>query len=62
MRTLTRLSPSDFATLVTLFEGAATHISRHGTVPEQAADLIRWAESPTGLGLDAVRRALESFR
>ena len=50
VRNLTRLTPSDMATLVTLLEGAATHVSRHGTVPEQAAELVRWAESPNGCG------------
>jgi hypothetical protein len=52
------LSPSDMAQLVTLVEGAASHVSRQGTVPEQAAELIRWAESSTGPGLDAIRAAL----
>jgi hypothetical protein len=31
-------------------------VSRYGTVPEQAAELVRWAESPTGPGLFAVER------
>jgi hypothetical protein len=62
VRTVSGLSPSDMALLVTLVEGAASHISRQGTVPEQAADLIRWAESPTGPGLEAIRRAIEDFR
>src|SRR5262249_11106766 len=46
------------AEFVTLIEGAARQIGRHGTVPEQAAELIRWAESSTGPGLEAIRRAL----
>jgi hypothetical protein len=62
VRAVSGLAPSDMATLLTLIEGAARHISRHGTVPEQAADLIRWAESSTGPGLKAIRRALEDFR
>jgi hypothetical protein len=45
-----------------LVEGAASHVSRHGTVPEQAAELIRWAESSTGPGLAAIREGLTSFR
>jgi hypothetical protein len=49
------------ALLVTLVEGAASHVSRHGTVPEQAAELFRWAESSTGPGLDVIREAL-NFR
>jgi hypothetical protein len=61
VQTLTQLSPSDLAKLVTLIKGAATHVGRHGTVPEQVADLIRWAESPTGPGLEAIREAFENF-
>jgi len=60
VRTLSRLDPSDMATLVTVIEGAA-HVSRHGTVPEQVAELVRWTESPTGPGLDAIREALEDL-
>jgi NB-ARC domain-containing protein len=54
--TLCRFTPADFATLVASFPGAASQVSRHGTVPEQAAELVRWAESPTGPGLPAVER------
>jgi hypothetical protein len=61
VRTLSGLSPGDMALLVTLVEGAASHVSRHGTVREQAAELIGWAESSTGPGLDAIREAL-NFR
>ncbi len=61
VRTVSGLAPSDMAMLLTLIEGAARHVSRHGTVPEQAAELIRWAESSTGPGLEAIRRALENF-
>src|SRR4051794_419730 len=45
---LNGLSPADLASLVTAIPGAATHISRHVTVPEQVAELFRWAESTTG--------------
>ena len=62
VRTISGFAPSDMAEFVTLIEGAARHIGRHGTVPEQAAELIRWAESSTGPGLEAIRRALENFR
>jgi hypothetical protein len=61
VRTITGLSPSNLARVVALIDGAATHISRYGTVPEQAADLIRWAESPAGPGLEAVQKALEQL-
>jgi hypothetical protein len=62
VRTVSGLSPSDMAQLVMMVEGAASHVSRHGTVPEQAAELIRWAESSTGPGLAAVEEALANFR
>jgi len=58
VRTVSGLSPGDMAQLVMMVEGAASHVSRHGTVAEQAAEFIRWVESPTGPGLDAVRNAL----
>ena len=58
VNTVSRLSPSDMALLVTLVVGAASHVSHGGTVYEQAAELIRWAESPTGPGLSAIREAL----
>jgi hypothetical protein len=61
VETLKQLDPSDFASVVTRIPGAARYVSRHGTVPEQAAELFRWAESPTGPGLDAIREAL-NFR
>ena len=61
VRNLTRLTPSDMATLVTLLEGAATHVSRHGTVPEQAAELVRWAESPNGCGDGPLFAALSAL-
>jgi hypothetical protein len=62
VRTVTGLSPGDMAKVLALIEGAAAQVGRYGTVSEQAADLIRWAESSTGPGLEAIRRALENFR
>ena len=62
VRTVTGLSPGDLAAVVTFIEGAAAQVGRHGTVSEQAADLIRWAESSNGPGLEAIQRALENFR
>jgi len=62
VRTVSKLSPGDMAMLVTLIEGASEHVGRHGTTSEQAADLIRWAESSKGPGLEAIQRALENFR
>jgi hypothetical protein len=62
VRTVTGLSPGDMAKLVALIEGASAQVSRHGTVAEQAGDLIRWAESSKGPGLDAIQRALDFFR
>jgi hypothetical protein len=61
VRTVSGLSPSDLAQLVMLVEGAASHVSRHGTVPEQVAELVRWAESPTGPGLGTIEEAAEGL-
>ena len=57
-----RAEPRRHGLLVAMIEGAASHVSRHGTVPEQAAELIRWAESSTGPGLAAIQEALANFR
>jgi hypothetical protein len=59
VRNLGRLAPADWALLVSAIEGAESRISRHGTVPEQVAELLRWAGSPTGPGLAAV---VEAYR
>jgi tetratricopeptide (TPR) repeat protein len=61
VKTLRALSPSDFDSFVASLENAATHISRHGTVPEKTAELIRWAESSTGPGLAAIQDAWANF-
>ena len=62
VRTLNDLTPADFATLIVMIPGAARQVSRQGTVPEQASELIRWAESSKGPGLGAVEEALGNFR
>ena len=62
VKTLGALSPSTFDLFVSSLENAAVHVGRRGSVPEQAAELIRWAESPTGPGLATIQEALESFR
>jgi hypothetical protein len=62
LRTISRLTPSDFDVLVASIDGAAAQISRQGTVPQQAAQLIGWAESPRGPGLIAIQQALEDSR
>ena len=59
VRTISGFDPGDMAMFLAMIEGAASHTSRHGTVREQAAELIRWAESSTGPGLEAIQRALE---
>jgi hypothetical protein len=59
---LCALVPADWARLVTMIPGAASHVSRQGTVAEQVAELVRWAESPTGPGLAAVEKAFEELR
>ena len=62
VREMSDLTPADFATLVTGIPRAASRVSRHGTVPEQVAELVRWAESPTGPGLAAVEEAYQELR
>ena len=62
VRDLSRLAPADWSTLVSGIEGAAAHISRQGTVAEQVAELIRWAESPTGPGSRRSRRPSRVLR
>jgi hypothetical protein len=59
VRDLSRLAPSDWEMLVASIEGAATHISRHGTIPEKVAELVRWADS--GPGLAAVEDAYKAL-
>src|SRR5262249_10100035 len=62
VRTVSGLSPSDFARVAVFIEGAAEQISHHGPVPEQAAELFRWVESSTGPGLEAVQRAVKQLK
>jgi hypothetical protein len=57
VRTVSGLSHNDLAQVVIMVEGAAPHVSRHGTVPEQTAYLFKWAESPAGPGLESIERA-----
>jgi tetratricopeptide (TPR) repeat protein len=59
---LMRWSPADFARVIALIENASIQVSRHGTVAEQAGELIRWADSPTGPGLRRVEEALNKVR
>ena len=61
VQTVVELSPSDLARVVVSIAGAAGHVSRHGSVPERAAELIHWAESSSGPGLEAIQKALEQF-
>ena len=62
VRDLGRLAPADWSILVSGIECAAAHISRQGTVAEQVAELIRWAESPTGPGLAAIEEAFKTLQ
>jgi hypothetical protein len=56
VRLLTGLDHADFAALVTAIPGAASHISRHGTITELAGELIRWARVPPVRGSWPSRR------
>ena len=62
VKTLTGLDPSDLSTVIALISGARNHVSRQGTVREQAGELIGWAESSTGPGLAAIEEALRALR
>ena len=62
VRELSGLAPADWATLVAAIPGAASHVSRHGTVAEQVAELVRWAESSTGPGLVTIEEAVKELR
>jgi len=63
---LKRLGPSDLSTLIAAIPGASGQVSRNGTGPEKVAELVGWAESSTGPGLQEVHRiaqqVLENFR
>jgi hypothetical protein len=61
VKTLAALSPTTFDTLIAAIPKAAQHISRQGTIPEKAAELIRWAESPPGCGLPVIEKTLRVF-
>ncbi|MGB2607824.1 MAG: hypothetical protein WBC80_02545 [Isosphaeraceae bacterium] len=60
VRTLTDLTPADFARLIAMIPGAARQLSRV-SVPEQGGELIRWVESSTGPGLAAVEEAFKAL-
>jgi CHAT domain len=62
VNTLAGLDPADFELLVATIPDAARHVSRHGTIPEKVAELIRWAEGSTGPGIEAVQEAYRNFR
>ena len=69
---LRELNPTDFALIVADIEASIPdesrvvsgldQVHRQGTIAEKAAELVRWAESPTGLGLDAIWTALKLLR
>jgi hypothetical protein len=61
MKTLAGLSPADFEFFVATIPDAARQVSRQGTIPEKVAELIRWTESTTGPGIDAVQEAYRRF-
>jgi hypothetical protein len=62
VRELSNLAPADWATLVAAIRGAGSHISRVGTVAEQVAELVRWAESSSGPGLGAIQEASKELQ
>jgi HEAT repeat protein len=52
---LATLGPPDLSLLVAAL-GASKYVSRNATVPEQVAELVRWAESDVGPGLEGLHR------
>ena len=44
---------------MTSIEGAAAHVSHNLPIPEQVAQLVRWAESPNGPKLATVEEAFK---
>lgn len=62
VRELSGLAPADWATFVATIPGAASQVSRHGTIAEQVAELVRWAESPNGPGLVTVEEVAKNLR
>ena len=62
VRDLSGLAPTDWASLVTSIEGAAAHVSHNLPIPEQVAQLVRWAESPNGPKLATVEEAFKELR
>jgi len=59
---LGRLGSADWALMVAMIDGAESRVSRLGTVPEQVAELMRWAGSPIGPGLAAVEEAYQQLQ
>ncbi len=57
--TLRALDPTGFESIVASIPDASRQVGWEGTIPEKAAKLVRWAESPTGPGLDVIRKPLE---
>jgi hypothetical protein len=62
VRELSGLAPADWATLAAAIPGAGAQVSRHGTVAEQVAELVRWAESPTGPGFATIEETVKELR
>jgi hypothetical protein len=59
LATLSRLDPFDFALLVAGIDDAALHVTRDAPVPKKAAELVEWAVSQGGPGLEVVRRTAQ---
>jgi hypothetical protein len=57
VKALAGLGPPDFELFVATIPDAARHVSGHGTIPERVAQLIRWAESSTGRGIEPLQDA-----
>ena len=54
VKALIELTVPDFNKLIAAIPKSSNNISRHSTVPEQVSELLSWAESSTGPGLDEI--------
>jgi hypothetical protein len=61
---LSGLAPTDWSLVLASIEGASKHVSHNAPIAEQAAQLVRFAESTArrGISVESIREALEYIR
>jgi hypothetical protein len=60
INTLCGLAPPDFSRLVAAVPDAAVSVTKNAPVPMQVEELVRWAESSGGLGLEQLWAVAEA--